>query len=61
MNLSDFMLYLKTCGEATISVEDAKKLITCGDEGVDVKVVHIDPPISPEIRSYYEGGKKWRK
>jgi hypothetical protein len=61
MTLREFLLYLKVCGEATISVEDAKKLITCGDEGVDVKVVHIDPPISPEIRSYYEGGEKCRK
>ena len=53
MKLSDFLLYLKVCGEATISVEDAKKLITCDDEGVDVKVLHLDSPINPEIYDYY--------
>jgi hypothetical protein len=53
MTLSDLLLYLKVCGEATISVEDAKKLITCEDEGVDVKVLHLDPPINPVIYNYY--------
>ena len=53
MKLSDFLLYLKVCGEATISVEDAKKILTCEDEGFDVKVLHIEPPINPEILSYY--------
>lgn len=55
MTLREFLLYLKVSGEATISVEDARKLITCDDEGVDVKVLHIDPPLDPKIKSYYEG------
>ena len=53
MKLSDFLLYLKVCGEATISVEDAKKMITCDDEDIDFKVLHIEPPLEPKIRSYY--------
>ena len=57
MKLSDFLLYLKVHGEAMISVEDARKMIECNDDDVDVKVLHIDSPISPEIRSYYEGRK----
>ena len=57
MTLREFLLYLKVCGEAVISIEDVQKLMACDDEGVDVKVLHIDAPISPEIRRYYEGRK----
>ena len=55
MTLREFLLYLKVSGETTISVEDVKKLITCDDESIDVKVLHLDPPLDPKIKSYYEG------
>lgn len=53
MKLSDLLLYLKLNGEAIVSVEDLKKVISCEDDFPDVQVLHIDPPIDPKIMDYY--------
>ena len=52
MTLSEFILWLKVHGEATISVEDAQKIIFDG-EFPDAKKLFVNPPIDPKIYDYY--------